>query len=229
MPIEIICRAEALAKGLPEYFTGKPCRRGHIAPRRFLGKCGVCVKCRKINTADYRDEHRDELNEKARNDPGRTARQQRYVENHADRKRKSALDYIARNRDNVREYQRELKKRLRATNADWRFRTNLRGRLHKALTRASALKSGKTMELIGCTVAYLKAHLEAQFTDGMTWGNYGHGDDLWSVDHRIPCAAYDLTDPEQQRACFNFSNLQPMWHPENVAKGARYDVQSVAV
>jgi len=169
------------------------------------------------------------LNEKARVDPGRSVRQKRYAINRADRKRKSALDWIARNRGKVREYQRELKRRLRKTDADWRFRTNLRGRLHKALTRASALKSGKTMELIGCTVAELKSRLESQFSEGMTWDNYGHGDDLWSVDHRIPCAAFDLTDPNQQRACFHFSNLQPMWHPENVAKGAKYDASAVAL
>src|SRR5580698_5518895 len=98
MPTEIISRAEALAKGFSEYFTGKSCRRGHILPRKFFGKNGVCVECRKINTADYRDSHRDELNESARKDPSRSARQKRYLRKHPARRKKSALDWHNRNR-----------------------------------------------------------------------------------------------------------------------------------
>jgi len=50
----------------------------------------------------------------------------------------------------------------------------------------------------------------------MTWDNYGSA---WHVDHIIPLAAYDLTDPEQQRQAFHYTNLQPMWAHENMAKG----------
>lgn len=36
-------RAEARAQGLKKYFTGKPCKRGHIAERYVAG---MCVPCR---------------------------------------------------------------------------------------------------------------------------------------------------------------------------------------
>jgi hypothetical protein len=50
----------------------------------------------------------------------------------------------------------------------------------------------------------------------MSWGNYGlHG---WHVDHIIPCASFDLTDPEQQRQCFHYTNLQPLWAEDNLRK-----------
>jgi Prasinovirus endonuclease VII len=97
------------------------------------------------------------------------------------------------------------------------------------MVRASAMKSGKTMDLIGCTVPELKAHLARQFSTGMSWKNYGHGHGKWNVDHRLPCAAFDLTDPEQQRRCFHFSNLQPMWHLLNVQKGARIDAVTASL
>ncbi len=51
----------------------------------------------------------------------------------------------------------------------------------------------------------------------MTWDNYGK----WQIDHKIPCASFDLTDPEQQKSCFHFSNLQPLWAKDNNSKGAK--------
>jgi hypothetical protein len=88
-----------------------------------------------------------------------------------------------------------------------------------AIAKQFGKKAYKTHELIGCTIPQLMAHLEAHFTDGMTWGNKGRGG--WHIDHIIPCALFDLTDPEQQKACFHWSNLQPLWEADNIRKGAR--------
>ena len=75
------------------------------------------------------------------------------------------------------------------------------------------------MKLIGCTVDELRRHIESQFEPWMTWENQGR--EGWDVDHIIPCAKFDLTDPEQQRECFNWSNLQPLEHIANIKKGVR--------
>jgi hypothetical protein len=89
------------------------------------------------------------------------------------------------------------------------------------MRRANVVKKIKTLELVGCTVPELRQHLEAQFTEGMTWDSYGrHG---WHVDHIRPCASFDLTDPEQQRQCFHYTNLQPLWAVDNIRKGAKWD------
>ena len=61
------------------------------------------------------------------------------------------------------------------------------------------------------------AGLENKFEDGMDWNNYG----VWHVDHIIPCANFDLSNPEQQQICFHYTNLQPMWGEKNMQKGAR--------
>jgi hypothetical protein len=90
----------------------------------------------------------------------------------------------------------------------------LRQRLRSALKRTDAIKSAATLELTGCTKTELMAHIEAQFMPGMTWENR----ELWHVDHIIPCAAFDLTDPAQQRSCFHYSNLRPLWAKENRRK-----------
>ena len=43
--MEIISRKEALARGLPRYFTGKPCKQGHVAERRVVA--GECIDCKR--------------------------------------------------------------------------------------------------------------------------------------------------------------------------------------
>lgn len=40
----IVSRQAAIANGLVRYFTGKPCRRGHVAERQLTN--GSCVECR---------------------------------------------------------------------------------------------------------------------------------------------------------------------------------------
>lgn len=96
---------------------------------------------------------------------------------------------------------------------------NLRSRIPHALKSKKARKAGKTIELLGCSVQELKVRLEEIFLPGMTWGNYGfYG---WHVDHIKPCASFDLSKPEQQKICFHFSNLQPLWAVDNIRKGAR--------
>ena len=78
-------------------------------------------------------------------------------------------------------------------------------------------KSASTEELIGCTIPELRAHLEKQFLPGMSWDN--HAITGWHIDHRIPCDSFDLTNPEEQRKCFHYSNMQPLWYDDNIRKG----------
>lgn len=62
-------------------------------------------------------------------------------------------------------------------------------------------------------------HLEAKFAPGMTWDNYGV--DGWHIDHIMPLAAFDLTDEQQRQQACHYTNLQPLWAAENLAKGAK--------
>lgn len=77
-------------------------------------------------------------------------------------------------------------------------------------------KSAHTVELLGCPVCWLEVHIESMFRPGMTWENYGP---VWHIDHIRPCSSFDLADPEQQRVCFHWTNLQPLFAVENLEKG----------
>lgn len=72
---------------------------------------------------------------------------------------------------------------------------------------------------VGCSLAELKRHLEAQFKPGMHWLN--NTTEGWHIDHIRPLVAFDLTDPVQQRQAWHYTNLQPLWATENLSKGSR--------
>lgn len=128
--------------------------------------------------------------------------------------RSATKNWIANNRDHVRAYARKKHAERYKNDPQYAVTHNLRCRMLSALKVASARKSEKTMALIGCTGAELVSHIERQFTEGMSWSNYGQ----WHVDHKKPCAAFNLLEPFQQQQCFHFSNLQPLWNTENWAK-----------
>ena len=135
---------------------------------------------------------------------GKQARS-RYGKSH---KKKQAFErwrYSEKGKQYIKEYNSRAQQKLAK---------NLRTRVYLALKRQGGIKSKKTMELVGCDINYLRKHLEKQFEPWMSWDNYGK----WHVDHIMPISKFDLTDPEQQKICFNYKNLQPMWAEENIRK-----------
>lgn len=89
-------------------------------------------------------------------------------------------------------------------------------------------KSERCLHYVGCDLYKLRIHLETQFTDGMHWKNYGESPNgekkyAWQIDHRIPCNAFDLTNPIEQMACFHYKNLQPLWWDDNITKQHKFD------
>ena len=117
------------------------------------------------------------------------------------------------------EYRKEYDKQKRKTNINFKLKKNISRRIREMLKQN---KSDITIQYCGCSLKQLKVHLEARFTDGMTWNNYGN---LWHIDHIIPCNAWDLVNKFEIVCCFNFRNLQPMWGGENISKRDMYDAE----
>lgn len=94
----------------------------------------------------------------------------------------------------------------------WRMLKNDKPKKHNKILKCELL--------MGCDNIYLRKYIESQFIEGMNWNNHGiYG---WQIDHIIPVSAFDLTDISQQRKCFHYSNLRPIWAEENIKKGKKY-------
>jgi hypothetical protein len=136
--------------------------------------------------------------------------------------RQSRRDSYARNA------KRELEavKRHRRTRPAWlkvhlnktgiKLGNRLRARLYQAIKKAA--RAGSAVRDLGCSIKELRAHLEARFQPGMSWENWSPTG--WHIDHIRPLASFDLTQRDQLLLACHYTNLQPLWAPENVRKGA---------
>lgn len=137
--------------------------------------------------------------------------QKNYKETHAAKLR------AARRTESALEKARKRISRAIKADPNLRIRMLLRSRIGSALRRVGAKKNHKTETLIGCDLITLRRHLETKFQPGMNWENRGALG--WHMDHIKPCTAFDLTNEDEQRKCFHWSNLQPLWWQDNLRKG----------
>lgn len=102
------------------------------------------------------------------------------------------------------------------TNLNYRIAHHIKNRIRAVLK--GKRKCAKTIALLGCSVEFLRIWITQKFQPGMSWENYGK----WHLDHKTPCAWFNLEYPFQQRACFHYTNLQPLWALDNWSKGSRH-------
>jgi len=197
-------------------------------------RCDVCKKEQAVNKKERRnrdigksrakareylrlhaEEHRKRVIKYNKEHPeSQRARSKRYCNSHKEDRQIWSENYYKKHAGEFKAYQKKYQSERYYSDASYRIRRNLRSRVGSAIARGC--KSAKTLDLLGCSIEDLRGKLETKFADGMSWSNYGD----WSIDHIIPCSAFDLSDSIHQRACFNWKNLQPLWRRDNQIKNA---------
>lgn len=106
-------------------------------------------------------------------------------------------------------------KNRKASDPAFAIACNARVKLNKFVS--GKRKAGSFSKLFGCTKEMLLAHIESQFSEGMTWANRGI---YWHLDHIMPLSLLDMVSCELTfRAANNYRNLRPMIGKENISKG----------
>lgn len=173
------------------------------------------------STREYRDAHADEIDDYFRE----------YRLKNAEKRREYSRQWYAANKAKAasaakayRPTRNARRKERLATDDEFYILSRLRERMCQAIRAGKARKNGRTEQLIGCPIPALKQHLESKFLLGMSW----EVRDKIHIDHIRPCSSFDLTDPEQQKLCFNYTNLQPLWAADNLKKHAKWEEEKVA-
>lgn len=99
----------------------------------------------------------------------------------------------------------------------FKLRITLSTRLHQLIKRSRSRSDESFMTFLGCSMEHLTRHLESNFKRGMRWDNHGS---RWHIDHIIPCAAFDHSNPAEVERCWNWQNLRPEWAAANQRKSA---------
>jgi len=171
--------------------------------RRNIGGKSVADK-------KYREKNKKKLNE--------------YHKQWSKTKRKELKEYHSKWRDENRVKLNERAKawylNRKRTDPGFKLKCNTRTAVYTCLKERNVAKYRSTFQLLGYTIEELMAHLEKQFTEGMTWDNYGE----WHVDHIRPMTSFkfESVDDPEFKECWSLSNLQPLWWNDNLSKGPSY-------
>lgn len=218
----IIPRTEAASAGLTHYFTGVPCKHGHLSPRYTKNtKCTACVldtvNRHKAANADkiaaYRQEYRDTNRERL----AAETQARRFMD--SDKVKASKKKWRDKPENRRKDY--DYANHRRATSPEFKISIRMRDMVRRVMKAVGGTKEGASQNILGYSSHNLRLHLEQQFKPGMTWDNYGE----WHIDHKIPISLltlYGVTDPAIINA---LSNLQPMWAHDNMVKGNRFVCQ----
>lgn len=196
--MQIISRSEAIQLNLNSYFTGEPCKHGHIAERRTANY--TCVLCCKNIAKKHYDKNKTIIKGKSKE----------YYKINSDKVKAYQKQYSNMNKDKIndRHHQRYN------NDPDYKMKFRMRGMLRKILIKSETPKENDCYSLVGYTPSQLRRHLESLFKHGMTWDNHGE----WHIDHIVPVSWWlknGLTDPSMINALIN---LQPLWAKDNLIK-----------
>lgn len=118
--------------------------------------------------------------------------------------------FFARNKEEIY----AQRKARRESDPFFKLSSALRSRLWKALKSNKWFKNSNFSKYIGCNKETLISHIESQFKPGMNWQNHSHSG--WHIDHIVPLS--HATSAEELYKLSHYSNLQPLWASENMAK-----------
>ena len=97
------------------------------------------------------------------------------------------------------------------SNPELRIHNRLRRRLHTALSGRKDRKSGRPMQLLGCSRAEFLEYLQRDIPDDADIADY-------HIDHIFPFVAYDMSMPDHQRRVMHYSNMQLLLPHDNISK-----------
>jgi hypothetical protein len=193
-------------------------------------KDGLQYNCKSCNSAYYQNNKEQRRGYRETNKEKLKEYNREYRKNNKEKLKESAREYWKDNKDWLsernREYNREYKKnnkekineregKRRESDYFFKMKCNLRTRTYLAFKRKKWFKGKGTEKMLGTTFDIAHKHISRQFTEGMSWNNYGE----WHIDHIIPLASAN-TEDELIKLC-HYTNLQPLWAADNLAKGSK--------
>lgn len=101
----IVKRAEAIEQGLTHYFTGNPCKYGHVSERILVSR--LCKECKRIQAISYYERNKDKSKEyrKSKKEKIKETKRKYHIKNKDDISKKSS-EYYYNNKNLFSEYRK---------------------------------------------------------------------------------------------------------------------------
>lgn len=177
---------------------------------------GLQLSCKECNRLYY-EKNKEKIKEyKELHKKSKQEYDQSYRKNNQSSIQLKDKTYYANNKETIKKRVSEWQKK-QAKESHYRITKSLRDRLRKAIKNGQ--KNGSAIKDLGCSIEEFKKYLETLFDINMSWDN--HGFDGWHIDHIKPLCTFDLTNIEEFKKACHYSNLQPLWATENLAKAKK--------
>ena len=119
-----------------------------------------------------------------------------------------------KNSDEYKARERERRKNDPLYRLEMIYRNRIHQILDYIISDTKPVRLRTSMDFLGCDIASFKVHIEEQFQPGMSWDD----PTTFVLDHIIPVAWFDLSEPVHQDICFHYTNFQPLTPEENAKK-----------
>jgi len=181
----------------------------------------VCKSCISKQQKDYLKNNRDSILAKKKkyreSAEGKKARKEQRREYYIKNKKlenKRSNEWNKANRERMKNYNNQYSKEYYNKYPHLRAWRRI---LHNSLRKLGQIKETHTIDLLGYSVLELQHHITSQFTEGMTWENYGE----WHIDHIKPIISFPKDTP--MNVVNALSNLRPMWATTRKINGIIYE------
>jgi len=188
----------------------KPISEFHYQKKRGTYRSD-CKKCGNEMSKSY----------KMRNKKHISSYNHEYKKEHKDEIKKYNKNYNINNRETIQKRQTIYQRKKKEIDPSFRMGLILRRRL-AGFINGNDNKSNR--KLFGCNHTFFIKWMEFQFSEEMNFDNRG---DCWHMDHVDPCNTFDLTDEEEQKLCFHWSNTRPLEAEENLSRSDDTDEEEI--
>jgi len=161
---------------------------------------------KKVADKKWRDNNKEYMSNKSKT----------WYEQNKEYRKEYLKEYRENNIDKIRKTKRDYERYRKSIDPAYKLISNFRTAIYQVLKENNVEKNKHYFDILKYTPEELISHLEKQFTDSMTWENYGE----WHVDHRMPISSFNFesVDDDSFIKCWSLDNLQPMWGKENIVK-----------
>ena len=161
---------------------------------------------KKVADKKWRDNNKEYMSNKSKT----------WYEQNKEHRKEYLKEYREKNIVKIRKTKRDYERNRKSIDPLYKLICNFRTAIYTVLKENNITKFGHYFDILGYTPEELINHLEKQFTEGMTWDNYGE----FHVDHKLPISSFNIKEigDEEFMKCWCLDNLQPMWGEENIRK-----------
>jgi hypothetical protein len=161
---------------------------------------------KKVADKKWREKNKEKLNEYVKT----------WYEQNKEHRKEYLKEYREKNADDIRKTKRDYERNRKANDPLYKLISNFRTAIYQVLKENRVDKNQSYFDVLQYTPEQLIVHLEKQFTERITWENYGE----WHVDHKLPISSFNIQEMGDSEfiKCWSLENLQPMWGEENIRK-----------